>query len=529
MKVISIVISYSSFIVSETEVSSNVDTNQIFDNVLYYTKKYINKNKDKVRDALNINTIKTINYEDFSSFMVLQDILDFENVIFSINKSIPTNVLDKLFKSDNLKSIVCYFMPSDYVHKFASKGVSIKFQNDMGFNLSFIRNNKFKDLKSIYYKKKISFYSSGEVYDNFEEFLKVNNSLKLIDLYYYSNDLIEFIVNKLKKYNFNDVNIFIHQDESNMYGLKASMSFLRRLNKEYSGKDNKLIKIIYSDEFFKNNIFKELTYNGLKFAMVLVFYVGIVFIVSERYHEYIGILNLRLIEDTLANTITQPEVEIDEMDDQEVIEEETPAPTTPPVEVEEEDPNPYPNIPTSFDTLLSMNKDVVGWLRVNDTRINYPVLQAYDNEYYLGHDIYFRTIMTGWIFMDYRNNPTDLDRNTIIYGHNLLSGYMFGDLKKTVNYSWYTNSENQIIVFNTLNRNMKWQIFSMYKTDYTNDYLTNEFFDDNEFMNYINMVKSRSFYDFGVDVKPYDKILTISTCTGSNNRRLAIHAVLVDG
>ncbi len=526
MRVVNVIIGYDSFIISEANVKSNYNSNKIVNDSLYYTKKYINRNKDKVVKSLNIGSINKVKYEDFGSFLAIGDLLKFKTVIFNIKKSVPTSVLDKLLLNDNLEKIECYFMPSDYVHKFAEKNVSIKFNNDMSFNLEFVRDNKFKDLKSIYYKKKISFYSSDEVFKNLEEFLKVNSSLKLIDLYYYSDEVIEYITDMLKKYKFKDVNIFIHQDESNVLSLGKSNSYLKKLNKRYSGKDKKLINIVYSDKFFRNNIFKELTFNGLKFSMVIILYIGFVFVISERYHEYISMLNLRLIENTLASE----EVEIDEMDDSEVEAPEVPEPVqTPEPEKKEEYVNYYANIPTTFDKLTKINKDVVGWVKVNNTKVNYPVTQSYDNKYYLTHDIYKNYIITGWVFMDYRNNSKELDRNTIIYGHNLISNYMFGDLKKTVYYSWYTNKDNQIITFNTLNRNMKFQIFSIYTTNYTNDYMTTQFFDDAEFMKFLNMVKKRSMYNFNVNLHDYDKILTLSTCTGSNNRRLVIHAVMVDG
>ena len=128
--------------------------------------------------------------------------------------------------------------------------------------------------------------------------------------------------------------------------------------------------------------------------------------------------------------------------------------------------------------------------------------------------------------MDSRNNSKELDQNTIIYGHNLISGYMFGDLKSTTDYSWYTNPVNQVITFNTLDKEMKWKIFSIYRVDYTTDYLTTNFYNDEQYMDFINMIKGRSIYDFGVSVNPNDKIITLSTCSG-HTRRLVIHAKLI--
>ena len=198
-----------------------------------------------------------------------------------------------------------------------------------------------------------------------------------------------------------------------------------------------------------------------------------------------------------------------------------------PVEDEEEDVNPYANIPTNLETLVGINNDTVGWLSVNNTKINYPVTQASDNSYYLNRDFYGRRTANGWVFMDYRNDIVNLSKNTILYGHALLSGYMFGDLRKTIKSSWYKEEENLYITFNTLNKEMKWEVISIYKTPYTTDYLKVNFFDDDDFLEFVDLILDRSVYNFGVKVNKDDYILTLSTCSGNDNGRLVLHAKLV--
>lgn len=133
----------------------------------------------------------------------------------------------------------------------------------------------------------------------------------------------------------------------------------------------------------------------------------------------------------------------------------------------------------------------------------------------------------GWIFMDYRNNIENLDRNTIIYGHNIKQGIMFGTIKNMMNKSWYSNANNQLITFNTLNKNMKWKIFSLYQINETEDYLKTEFESDDDYMNFLNMLKNRSKNNFNVELTPESKILTLSTCF-SHTTRHVVHAVLVE-
>ena len=193
----------------------------------------------------------------------------------------------------------------------------------------------------------------------------------------------------------------------------------------------------------------------------------------------------------------------------------------------EENINPYANIPTNLETLKTLNEDTVGWLSVNNTKINYPVTQSTDNSYYLNRDFYKKRTANGWIFMDYRNDSINLSKNTIIYGHALLSGYMFGDLRKTIKSSWFKKEENLYITFNTLDKEMKWQVFSIYKTPYTTDYLKVNFFDDESFLKFADLITSRSVYNFGVNITKDDYILTLSTCSGNDNSRLVLHAKLV--
>ena len=101
---------------------------------------------------------------------------------------------------------------------------------------------------------------------------------------------------------------------------------------------------------------------------------------------------------------------------------------------------------------------------------------------------------------------------------------MFGTLRYALNSGWYKKSSNQIITFNTLNENIRWQIFSIYKIPVTTDYLYTDFSNDDEFIEFVNQMKSRSIYDFNVDISKDDNILTLSTCSNGHDQRLVIHA-----
>ena len=104
---------------------------------------------------------------------------------------------------------------------------------------------------------------------------------------------------------------------------------------------------------------------------------------------------------------------------------------------------------------------------------------------------------------------------------------MFGSLTNALNPSWYTNTDNQIIQLSTLKYNTMWQIFSVYKIEAESYYITTDFSDNDSFATFANTMRSRSIYDFGVNITSNDKLLTLSTCYNDNGVRLVVQAKLV--
>ena len=175
----------------------------------------------------------------------------------------------------------------------------------------------------------------------------------------------------------------------------------------------------------------------------------------------------------------------------------------------------------NFNRLLLENREVVGWIKVNDTNIDYPILKHKDNDYYLNHSFDNSNNAAGWIFMDYRNNSQNFDFNTIIYGHGRKDGSMFGSLINVLNNDWVNKKDNLNILFYTLSDEYLFQIFSIYYIDTTDDYVDINYSDE-----LVNRIVKRSFYDFNIDVKDTDKILTLSTCY-NNDKKLVVHAKMI--
>ena len=176
-----------------------------------------------------------------------------------------------------------------------------------------------------------------------------------------------------------------------------------------------------------------------------------------------------------------------------------------------------------FNSLKNTNSDVVGWIIVDGTNINYPVVKTQDNDYYLNHNFNHNDDSTGWPFMDYRNNIGMSDDNTIFYGHNLLNNTSFGSISKIFTNNWIRNSSGKIIYL-TDNTLYTYQIFSAYYINPESYYLQTNL--DNK-VEFLNTLKTRSIVKFNVDVSVNDKIVTLSTCTNDNTGRKVIHAKLV--
>lgn len=176
---------------------------------------------------------------------------------------------------------------------------------------------------------------------------------------------------------------------------------------------------------------------------------------------------------------------------------------------------------------IQKNPETVAWIQVNGTNINYPIVQHTDNEYYLEHDFYKRKTNIGWIFGDYRNDFENLNNNTIIYGHNLINGTMFGSIPNLLNPNWFSNPNKHYIKLSTKTTNSIWQIFSIYKIEPTTDYLQARFNSTTTYQEFLNTLKNRSVYQFNLDVNYTDKIITLSTCDNTGTKRVAVHAKLI--
>lgn len=183
-------------------------------------------------------------------------------------------------------------------------------------------------------------------------------------------------------------------------------------------------------------------------------------------------------------------------------------------------------INVNFNELKNKNSDTVGWIQVKGTNINYPFVQTDNNTYYLKHSFNKSYNSAGWVFLDYRNNLSNLDKNTIIYAHGRLDKTMFGSLKNILSSGWLDNTDNYIVKLSTEYENTLWQVFSVYHIPTTNDYIRVTFKNNNNFLEFANILINRSTHNFNTTINEDDHILTLSTCY-NDEEKVVLHAKLI--
>lgn len=179
--------------------------------------------------------------------------------------------------------------------------------------------------------------------------------------------------------------------------------------------------------------------------------------------------------------------------------------------------------PIDFDELAKVNTEVMGWLRIGALDISYPVAQAADNEYYLHRTFRREEVFSGCIFLNCDNTKYLTDQNSIVYGHNMKDGSMFGRLKE-LDQEHY--NENPYFWIFTPNLIYQYRIFSTSTVSRAGDPYRTRFSRD-DFQAFINNSQEQSGIDsHGVTVTTDDRIVTLSTCTGNDETRFIVQGRL---
>ena len=176
--------------------------------------------------------------------------------------------------------------------------------------------------------------------------------------------------------------------------------------------------------------------------------------------------------------------------------------------------------------LRQINPDVLGWLYIPNTVISYPLMQTDEQAYYLHTSWDNKYSKSGSIFLEEKNSRDLTDFNTIIYGHHMANGSMFGTLKYFKDQSF--TEEHRLIYVCTADRIFRYEIFSVYDAPIDSDTYRLYFADEVAKQKALDHFNSSNLLDLGLEAQPEDQILTLSTCTGTGvyTSRIVVQAVL---
>ena len=174
-----------------------------------------------------------------------------------------------------------------------------------------------------------------------------------------------------------------------------------------------------------------------------------------------------------------------------------------------------------FVKLKEINPDVIGWIKINETYINYPILQGKTNEYYLKKDIYGAYDFSGSIFVYSDVNKNFEDENTVIYGHNMNNQRMFAHLQKIYDGELGKNINVEI---STESGNHNYKVFSCYIDAPNLDIIKNKF-SEQEKKEYIDNSVRKSKINFNQDIDYSSKIITLITCGSTSKERIIVNAI----
>ena len=502
-----------------------LNTNVISNNELVFSDDYLIRNEKIVSlfvaDLFEENGIVdvVITNNDIAELVIglFKFVKHINKITLKEDINLSYSLCDKLKELTNVDLINCYTIPNYLLEMLDKNNIKIESRSEILFTSNFMEDNNLTSYSKIYYKASVRIKDkiTDLDFEDLKAFLKVNKYLKTIHFEKSIPEDIENVIRLLISERRKNISIQIHDDVNDL----DIVDKLRNMNKKYQKKYKIKLSLVYSKRYLEENYLKQIIFTTLKVCSLIIFMiVGSVFsyIIYNNYQSEKKVEEIRkeiaqVMEEVEEEPVVEPEPEP-------TPEEPTPTPA----------PQPEEKMIESYEKLLSINSDTVGWLTVPGTKIDYPIVQTEDNSYYLQRNFKRQKDYNGWVFMDYRNNPKDLDTNTILYAHNrYYSGVMFGTLNNVTKRSWYNDPDMHYITFNTMHKKMTWLVFSVYSIDVTSDYLYTNFNTNEEYQQFLNMITGRSMYDFGVTPTINNKMLTLSTCL-DNNKRLVVHAILID-
>ena len=490
-----------------------INTNIISDNELIFSSEYIEKNFKIIRtfllDLMKEQEIDTVyiydtNVTDYI-LKICQLNSNLRSIVFKEEMNITHENCECIIKNKSI-SYVSFYSLYDFLTEYLdNNGVIVEVRKEMWFISNFANNNELNKYSALLYKKIITFNfpCKNEDIKDFETFISVNKYLKTIHINKCSQSDLEKVISTLINAHKKNVKILLHDNSVD----EKTVNYIKKINKKFKKNYNISISISYSNSFLQKNMIPQTNLTILKacFLLVIIFCLsvfGYYFTTNYFHHKNDQELKYEL-DEYIINADTTEIIEKIEKETEKIV------------------------INDYIASLQTINKDVIGWIKVPGTTVDYPILHGKDNDYYLKHTIKNEYSLNGSIFMNYANTGDFKDDNSIIFGHNMLGPkIMFTDLLNISNKKWLENKENHIVKIETLYETLEYEIFSFYTINVTTDYMQTNYNDPLERYGFYNLLISRSEYDFGINLDMNSKIITLSTCNTGGTQRFVVHAVL---
>lgn len=509
-----------------------LNTNIISNEKLLFSLDYIKKNQKLVSSFLkeivlekktstilcnDMNVISTVGYV-FKNTPIIK-------VLMNTNDNFTYDAYDAIKSINTLKEVECNSIPTYLIELFDKENIKVVSKQEVLFSSQFMANNDLNNYSSIFYAKSIKLMCPivTNDYNDLTTFFKINKYLKTIELYRYLTTDLLTLIDLLKSMRVKNITIAIHDNITDKDVIER-LKVIKKENKKY--KIN--ITLFYSNEYIESNYIKQLIATTIKSCAVIIISLSLLAFSFVFYNNKKSEENATSIKNDITEYLDDKISNIPEEEPAPEIKDNNQNKNKTPEEpsIPNEDTTPKDNRNPIIVALKELNDETVGWLNVPGTNIDYPVVKAKDNAYYLRHNFKKEKDYNGWVFMNYLNSAEMLDKNTIIFAHNrYYSNIMFGTLNKVGKKTWYQNIKNNLITYSDINKEMKWEVFAAYTVPVTDDYLETNFSTDEDFNNFIKMIRSRSVISSDLEIKSTDKILTLSTCADINTR-FVVHAVL---
>lgn len=492
-----------------------LNTNVIADNELVFSNDYIRENQKIIVPFIkqltknsNVDTVYIYKNDVALELLeIVRDVNFFKHLVIKDDFLITAGMCDVIKNSKSIETVSVYSL-HDFLTELLDKfGKIVEVRKEIFLFSNFASGNELTKFSSMLYKRSVNltFPFSDEDKIDFEMFISINKYLKTIHINKCIKSDLEDIINLILKENKSDIKIMLHE---NVFE-ESLVEYIKKINATYKKNEELKIVVSYTDSYLKKNFLPQTNINILKASIVLVIILVCGTYTYFIFYNYIDYNNDVALKEIITETILNTDTEVIIKDIE--------------AESEKKVVNEY------IASLTTINPEIIAWINVPGTSVDYPIVLGDDNDKYLVNDFEDKYSRVGAIFMNYKNNGSFLEDNTIIFGHNFVgSSVMFSSLSKIDTETWQNEPSNRIITVDTLFETLQYEIFSYYKSDIITDYLITNYSNTLQKFDEFSKFKNRSEFDFGITIDNNSQIITLSTCADNGTKRFVVHAKLIE-